>query len=95
MQTDEPEVLTWMAIMASRCERPRISAPGHHWWREYVTETWRLAYETWAAQREEFAVQRANRSEWAEFSTLYPPPKLSDCMVSLSGRGWHAEQESA
>lgn len=88
MQTDEPEVLTWMAIMAPR-PQARVSAPGHHWWREYVTEEWRAAYQAWWLHREEVAIGYA--TEMREFEAEHPAPRLADFMRALSRGSWSQE----
>ena len=94
MQTDEPAVLTWMMALAPR-PGVRVSAPGHHWWRELVTEVHRSAADARAALRESskpaYQAAGAANSDAAyyqlsdeEFDELHPPPRLKDAMVHLS-----------
>lgn len=91
MQTDEPAVLTWMLAIAPLM-KVRLSAPGHHWWRELVTETWRCADHAWWLEREAFAGGSKNVSEMNEFHEIKPRPKLRDVMVELGGGGWDPGQ---
>lgn len=82
MQTDEPDVLAWMACFAGRRPDTRISAPGHHWWREWITDEWRAADHAWWLQREAEAL--GYETEMREFEADNPRPKLGDFMVHLS-----------
>lgn len=78
--TDEPSVLTWACALAPR---PRAPAPtGRHWWREYVTETWRAAYDAWQIAHEE--ASRGYEAEAAEHRAANPPPTLRATMTGLS-----------
>lgn len=77
--TDEPAVLTWMVCLAPR---PRAEPTGRHWWREYVVDAWRSAYQAWWLQREAVAIGYA--TEMAEFEAANPCPNLRDFMTHLS-----------
>lgn len=81
METDEPAVLIWMAALAPR-PGVRISRPGHHWWREYVTSIWQDATDAWLATRE--AVALGYKTEMAEFEAAHPRPRLGEFMTHLS-----------
>lgn len=87
MQTDEPAVLEWMAALAPR-PLQRVSSPGHHWWREYVTAAWRGAHDAWEAERERVAIGYA--TEEAEYEAAHPRPRLRDFMEHLSTGSWSA-----
>lgn len=97
MQTDEPAVLSWMMALAPR-PGARVSAPGHHWWRELVTEVHQHAAAARAALRESshpaYQAAGAGNSGAAyyqlsddEFDLLHPAPRLKDAMVYLSRGG--------
>lgn len=91
--TDEPAVLTWRIALAPR---PRAEPRGRHWWREYVTSTWRAAHDSWAALRSSgldlgSSVAGGAGSNMAayqlsdeEFAAIFPQPRLADFMVALS-----------
>mgnify|MGYP006344423799 CR=1 FL=1 len=94
MQTDEPAVLMWMLALAPR-PGYRVSAPGHHWWRELVTEVHSHAVAARDALREgsSSAHNAAGASHSSagmyqlsdeEFNELHPMPRLRDAMVYLS-----------
>lgn len=98
MQTDEPAVLMWMMALAPRAGA-RVSAPGHHWWRELVTEVHQSAAAARDALRESgkpaFNAAGAANSDAAyyqlsdeEFDLLHPAPRLKDAMVQLSRGSW-------
>lgn len=98
MQTDEPAVLTWMIALAPR-PGGRVSAPGHHWWRELVTEVHASAVAARDALRESShaAYQAAGAAHSGaayyqlsdeEFNELHPAPRLGDVMRQLSRGSW-------
>jgi hypothetical protein len=100
VQTDEPAVLMWMMALAPR-PAYRVSAPGHHWWRELVTEVHNCAVAARERLRESshpaYQVAGAAHSEAAcyqlsdeEFDALHPMPRLRDAMVQLSRGSWSA-----
>jgi hypothetical protein len=89
MQTDEPAVLDWMLALAPRPQM-RVSAPGHHWWRELVTDAWFMANHAWELEREAFA--NGHATEEREFEDLRPRPKLGDFMSHLSTGAWSAPE---
>lgn len=91
MQTDEPAVLTWMLALAPRPQL-RVSSPGHHWWREMVTDAWQNATDAWLAHRE--AVSLGYATEQVEFEREHPRPRLGDFMVHLSRGSWSFEPEA-
>lgn len=88
MQTDEPAVVTWMLALAPR-PQVRVSSPGHHWWREMVTEAWRCADQAWQLHREAVAI--GYPTEMREFEAQHPRPRLGDFMVHLSTGSWSVE----
>lgn len=88
----------WMMALAPR-PGVRVSAPGHHWWRELVTEVHSHAVAAREALRESgkpaYNTAGAANSDAAyyqlsdeEFDLLHPPPKLRDAMVHLSQGAW-------
>lgn len=98
MQTDEPAVLMWMTALAPR-PGGRVSAPGHHWWRELVTEVHHQAVAAREALRESsrpaYKAAGAANSDAAyyqlsdeEFDQLHPAPRLRDAMIHLSRGSW-------
>lgn len=86
--TDEPAVLTWMLALAPR-PAMRVSSPGHHWWRELVTEAWRTATLAWEADRERVALGYS--TEMIEYEAAHPRPRLGDFMRHLSTGAWSPE----
>jgi hypothetical protein len=86
-------VLTWRIAMSPR---PRFSTGGRHWWRDYVTETFRAADNARAALRESGGDAGGHAAGAAgsnagyyqltdeEFDAQHPRPRLKDFMVALS-----------
>lgn len=77
--TDEPAVLTWRMALAPR---PRFSTGGRHWWRELVTDNWRMADHAWSLQAEAVAI--GYDTELREYAEENPRPLLKDFMTHLS-----------
>lgn len=91
---EDPAVLAWRQAMAPR---PRYTTNGRHWWREWVTDSYRSARDAWEARRESGAAAygaagaansdaAAYQLSDAEYAELYPPPTFRDVLQALSCR---------
>lgn len=56
---------------------------GRNWWREYVTDLWRMADHAWWLDREAVALGYA--AEMAEYEASHPRPTLKGFMLELAG----------